>query len=114
MRRDAVTGSDRGLYGVKMFAINTGLAALHLLMSGTDTTRIKLITIYLNIRRCMLCVQFVGITLSCWVVGPSLRQNCLNYSGIAQQSVKICNNRAMATCIWMAQVTCLYTSLLTN
>ena len=54
MRLDAETGSERGLYGSKMWAINTGLAALHLLMSDNNTSRIKLIIIYLNIRRCMM------------------------------------------------------------
>jgi len=41
VRRDAVTESERGLYDVKMFAINMGLTALHLFMSDTNTTRMK-------------------------------------------------------------------------
>ena len=54
MRRDAVTGSERGLYDVEMLSLNMGLAALHLFMSDSNTTRMKLIVIYLNIRPCML------------------------------------------------------------
>jgi hypothetical protein len=98
----------------KMFALNMGCTALQSSMSDTTTTKIKFCFKYPTLKGVMLsllvpprsstvppphnlCGTIVWITL----LLPSRAFKC------------VYDNPTLATCVWMAQITCLY-SWLTN